>query len=85
MTRLGNHELLVRQIHEPCFQVAIVVAETGSGKTTQLPQYCAEEFDGTIVCTQPRALAAIDISKVWVGVVLFALLAQTSDSKLGSA
>eukprot|EP01043_Picozoa_sp_COSAG02_P034945 COSAG02_NODE_2473_length_8740_cov_335.972688_1_plen_2244_part_00 len=44
-------------------KVTVVVASTGSGKTTQLPQYAAENFDGLIVCTQPRALAAVDISK----------------------
>lgn len=44
-------------------KVVIVTAETGSGKTTQLPQYCAEEFNGLIVCTQPRAVAAISIAQ----------------------
>jgi HrpA-like RNA helicase len=41
----------------------VVTAETGSGKTTQLPQYSAEAFDGLIVCTQPRAIAAISIAQ----------------------
>jgi len=43
--------------------VVIAVAETGSGKTTQLPQYCAEspEFRGQVICTQPRAVAASSI------------------------
>lgn len=44
-------------------KVVVVTAETGSGKTTQLPQYCAEEFSGLIVCTQPRAIAAISIAQ----------------------
>eukprot|EP00727_Mastigamoeba_balamuthi_P010655 m51a1_g6211 putative isoform a (2108) ;mRNA; r:161857-169489 len=41
-------------------KVVVCVAETGSGKTTQLPQYCAELFEGRglVVCTQPRATAA---------------------------
>jgi late competence protein required for DNA uptake (superfamily II DNA/RNA helicase) len=43
--------------------VLIVTAATGSGKTTQLPQYCAEVFGGLVVCTQPRAVAAMSISK----------------------
>jgi HrpA-like RNA helicase len=29
----------------------------------QLPQYAAENFEGSVICTQPRALAAVDISK----------------------
>lgn len=41
-----------------------MTAETGSGKTTQLPQYCAEHFShGRVVCTQPRAVAAISIAQ----------------------
>ena len=47
-------------------KVLIVIAETGSGKTTQLPQYMAEEFEnenGIIVVTQPRALAAISVAE----------------------
>ncbi|MBW0467711.1 hypothetical protein O181_007426 [Austropuccinia psidii MF-1] len=38
------------------YQVLIVVAETGSGKTTQLPQYLHEA--GKIGCTQPQRVAA---------------------------
>ena len=47
-------------------RVVVVIAETGSGKTTQLPQYMAEAFEdekGLIVVTQPRALAAISIAE----------------------
>jgi HrpA-like RNA helicase len=44
--RLKNERLLV------------VIAATGAGKTTQIPQYCAEAFPGKLVaCTQPRAIA----------------------------
>ena len=40
-------------------QVSIVVADTGSGKSTQMVKYMLEEFpDGLIACTQPRKLAA---------------------------
>ena len=38
--------------------VVVIVAETGSGKTTQLVQYLHEEGhskNGTIGCTQPRS------------------------------
>jgi pre-mRNA-splicing factor ATP-dependent RNA helicase DHX15/PRP43 len=43
-------------------KVLVVTAETGSGKTTQLPQYCAESFQKLVVCTQPRVLAALSIA-----------------------
>src|SRR5882757_5823587 len=48
------------------FQVLIVVAETGSGKTTQLPQYLHEAgytANGLKVgCTQPRRVAAMSVA-----------------------
>src|SRR5258707_7449357 len=42
-------------------QVLIVAGDTGSGKSTQLPQYCLElgrGMTGIIAHTQPRRLAA---------------------------
>ncbi|KIY44788.1 pre-mRNA splicing factor, partial [Fistulina hepatica ATCC 64428] len=57
-------EQLVDAIKE--HQVLIVVAETGSGKTTQLPQYLHEAgytADGQKVgCTQPRRVAAMSVA-----------------------
>lgn len=47
-------------------QLLIVVGETGSGKTTQMTQYLAEEgfaMNGKIGCTQPRRVAAISVAK----------------------
>src|ERR1700689_1541331 len=44
-----------------CAQVLIVAGDTGSGKSTQLPQYCLESgrgLDALIAHTQPRRLAA---------------------------
>jgi ATP-dependent RNA helicase DHX8/PRP22 len=44
----------------------VIVGETGSGKTTQITQYLAEDGyinDGMIACTQPRRVAAISVAK----------------------
>ena len=49
-------------------QILVVIGETGSGKTTQITQYCAEAGlarAGTrmIGCTQPRRVAAMSVAK----------------------
>ncbi|PHJ24317.1 pre-mrna splicing factor rna [Cystoisospora suis] len=47
------------------YPVLIVVGETGSGKTTQLPQYLYEVGygkAGKIGCTQPRRVAAMSVA-----------------------
>lgn len=44
----------------------VIVGETGSGKTTQIPQYLHEARLtklGAIACTQPRRVAAISIAQ----------------------
>ncbi|KAL6774279.1 hypothetical protein ACKKBG_A24410 [Auxenochlorella protothecoides x Auxenochlorella symbiontica] len=57
-------------------QVLIIVGETGSGKTTQIPQYLYEAGygkAGKIGCTQPRRVAAMSVAArvaVEVGVKL---------------
>ncbi|KAM3874374.1 LOW QUALITY PROTEIN: 3'-5' RNA helicase YTHDC2-like [Diretmus argenteus] len=48
--------------------VVLVVGETGSGKTTQIPQFLLDDCSRTgtpcrIFCTQPRRLAAISIAE----------------------
>jgi ATP-dependent RNA helicase DHX8/PRP22 len=47
-------------------QVLIVVGDTGSGKTTQMTQYLAEDGfadKSRIGCTQPRRVAAMSVAK----------------------
>eukprot|EP00056_Hartaetosiga_gracilis_P013365 m.220646 g.220646 ORF g.220646 m.220646 type:complete len:717 (-) comp13835_c0_seq1:846-2996(-) len=42
----------------------VLVGETGSGKTTQVPQWCCNIRSGKLVaCTQPRRVAAMSVAK----------------------
>jgi HrpA-like RNA helicase len=43
-------------------QVTIITAETGAGKSTQIPQYLAEHGYSKVIVTQPRILAARNLS-----------------------
>ncbi|EAN99926.1 ATP-dependent RNA helicase, putative [Trypanosoma cruzi] len=66
-------ELLKRYVRD--HQVVLLVGETGSGKTTQVPQFIAEMgYAGIIACTQPRRIAATSVA---------ARVATEMDVKLG--
>ena len=44
-------------------QVIVIEGETGSGKSTQIPQWCNELEDvSQVVCTQPRRIAATSLA-----------------------
>ncbi|GIY32414.1 ATP-dependent RNA helicase DEAH11, chloroplastic [Caerostris extrusa] len=52
------------------YSVLVINAETGSGKTTQLAEYLLQSWiadRGTIICTQPRKIAAISVTKFVCG------------------
>ena len=46
-------------------QVVVLVGETGSGKTTQIPQWCTELglSNKHVACTQPRRVAAMSVAQ----------------------
>merc|ERR1719359_641761 len=59
------------------YQVVVIVGETGSGKTTQIPQFLHEvgyTKVGKLGCTQPRRVAAMSVA---------ARVAQEMGVKLG--
>ncbi|KAG8033861.1 hypothetical protein G9C98_008342 [Cotesia typhae] len=49
------------------YQCIVLVGETGSGKTTQIPQWCVEYSIQTgtkgVACTQPRRVAAMSVAQ----------------------
>ncbi|KAH8105458.1 P-loop containing nucleoside triphosphate hydrolase protein [Cristinia sonorae] len=50
------------------YQIIVMVGETGSGKTTQIPQFvCYSDLPHTrgklVACTQPRRVAAMSVAK----------------------
>ncbi|KAJ9159148.1 hypothetical protein P3X46_024673 [Hevea brasiliensis] len=60
----GYRREILQQIHLQ--QVMVLIGETGSGKSTQLVQFLADSgvaSSGSILCTQPRKIAAISLEK----------------------
>ncbi len=63
------NDLPVRAFHQQILdavdthQVTIITAETGAGKSTQIPQYLAEHGYDRVIVTQPRILAARNLTK----------------------
>lgn len=56
----ARRQEIVAAVHNN--QVTIITAETGAGKSTQVPQYLAEAGYTKIIVTQPRILAARNLS-----------------------
>ena len=54
-------EKLFKLIHDS--QILILQGETGSGKTTQIPQFLLEGGYKNIAVTQPRRVAAMSVAK----------------------
>lgn len=58
------YDTLIKLVKEN--QIVILQGETGSGKTTQVPQFLLESGlvkDQNIACTQPRRVAAMSVAK----------------------
>uniref|UniRef100_A0A182KGC2 RNA helicase n=1 Tax=Anopheles christyi TaxID=43041 RepID=A0A182KGC2_9DIPT len=60
------HEMILKCVQQN--QVIIISGNTGSGKTTQVPQFILEEAAHNnrpcrIICTQPRRISAVTVSE----------------------
>ena len=59
-----TRQSLLQHIRE--HDIVVIVGETGSGKTTQIPQLLLRAgltSQGCIACTQPRRVAAITVAR----------------------
>ncbi|KAL3271566.1 hypothetical protein HHI36_022041 [Cryptolaemus montrouzieri] len=52
---------IIEKLHQS--RVLLIAGDTGCGKSTQVPQYILEAGFNKIVCTQPRRIACISLSK----------------------
>ena len=57
----GLQNTIVSMIKEN--QVVLIAADTGAGKSTQVPQYLLEAGYDKIACTQPRRIACYSLAK----------------------
>lgn len=81
----SSREEFLHALKDPACRALVVAGETGSGKTTQLPQFVMEseidENNGSmvnIICTQPRRVSAIGVATRVAGERL-----ETIDDKEG--
>lgn len=65
----SSREEFLKALSDPDTRVVVIAGETGSGKTTQLPQFVLEsELEAgrgslvNIICTQPRRVSAIGVA-----------------------
>jgi HrpA-like RNA helicase len=64
LTHSIARDMIIKEVKDNA--CVVIVGETGSGKTTQIPQYLLESglaAHGTIAVTQPRRVAAINLAK----------------------
>uniref|UniRef100_A0A672FFX6 ATP-dependent RNA helicase DHX15 n=1 Tax=Salarias fasciatus TaxID=181472 RepID=A0A672FFX6_SALFA len=66
------YEILKKRLQLPVWEYKeklVLVGETGSGKTTQIPQWCVDMVRGlpgpkrAVACTQPRRVAAMSVAQ----------------------
>ena len=57
----GARDELMRLLRE--HDIVVCVGETGSGKTTQIPQFLADAALAPVAVTQPRRVAAVSVAR----------------------